>query len=362
MRRRLQNRIAESAVTLPTACVAATLLWWLPQGAYSPDYLVGWVLCALTAYVLVEMATVNTLMRVRSRMITALYLLLMAACGFLHPQQTASFTMLAVAVALYCLFRTLDQPRPEVDTFHAYLALSLGSIAWPPLLLLALPMLFSQVIYLRSLTGRSFRAALIGLLLPYFFWSAAAFVLGDIQPFVAHCSDIIVPVREPIEDAMAGRPLLPPTYMQWLNPDAKASTDCWHATVDALSSIDGRAAAMRLGEWSRGHLERLAALGVVALFALTGYVHYRRRSYDDKIRVRMCYFTIMSAEVVVTVWLALQPRQFANLMPLLLLLSVPPAAHFIALTHTRMTNFWSAVLGLTILALAVVSLALPFFL
>lgn len=53
MKRRFQNRIAESAVTLPAVCVATTLLWWLPQGAYSTDYLLGWLLCALTAYAVI---------------------------------------------------------------------------------------------------------------------------------------------------------------------------------------------------------------------------------------------------------------------------------------------------------------------
>ena len=46
MRRRLQNRIAESTLTLPLAAVVATLLWWLPQGGYTAMALRSWAATA----------------------------------------------------------------------------------------------------------------------------------------------------------------------------------------------------------------------------------------------------------------------------------------------------------------------------
>ena len=208
MRRRLQNKIAESSVTLPAACVVATLLWWLPQGGYSAEYLLGWLACALTTYLVMETAAVNAMLRIRSRMLSSLFLFMMAAYGFLHPLQSGAVTLLLMAFAIYCFLRTYEKSRPEVDTLHAYLFLSLGSLLWPPLLMLVLVFLWSQAVYLRSLSMRSLGAALIGIVLPYGFWATGAFALGNITSFVEHATAIIAPVRLPVLSAIRGAEFL----------------------------------------------------------------------------------------------------------------------------------------------------------
>lgn len=96
MRRRWQNKIAESSVTLPAVCVIVTLLWWLPLGSYSTAYLLGWVSCVFTAYIVIETAATCALLRIRSRMVTSLLLLLLTGCGFLHPLQTTPLSAASV--------------------------------------------------------------------------------------------------------------------------------------------------------------------------------------------------------------------------------------------------------------------------
>ncbi|MBQ7494606.1 MAG: hypothetical protein IJT75_02395 [Bacteroidaceae bacterium] len=321
MKRRFQNKIAESSVTLPTACVVATLLWWLPQGGYSTDYLLGWILCALTTYILIETTAVNVLLRIRSRMISSLYLFMMAVCGFLHPLQTGSILQFCMALSFYCLLRTCEKPRPQTDTLHAHLLLSIASLLWPPLLLLNLIQLWNQGVYLRSLSWRSFGAALCGILLPYAFWASGAFVLSDIMPFVHHATGIIAPFTEPF-------------YWQWAIREAQ--TYEWHTFW-----------SMFLPElWMRilHHPAEALALVVTLLLGMTGFLHYVRKNYDDKIRVRMCHYTFMSMQLVVVCWIMLQPTAFPCLFPLLLLTTVPAAAHFMALTHTWLTNVWTVLL------------------
>ena len=144
MRTYWHNRIARSSVTLPVAAVITTLLWWLPQGGYSLPYLLGWVVCAVGMFFIIEMAAQNALIRVRSRMVSSLFLLLMAACGFMHELCTGLLLQFALVVSLFSLLRTCEKARPELDTFHAYLCLSLGSLLWPPLLLLAIVLLMAQ--------------------------------------------------------------------------------------------------------------------------------------------------------------------------------------------------------------------------
>lgn len=392
MRHRLQNAIAESTLTLPLTAVVATLLWWLPQGGYTSTALHAWFVAALTTYFVIELTTANALLRTRSQMAAVLVLAFLGASGYLHTHRAALIIMLAAAMAHHYLLHTAPQSssaddvassrgggglggfaraknRPQVATFHAFACLSLGSIEWPPLLLFALPLLWSQAIYLRSITWRCLGAALIGIVLPYTLWAAAALfakTLAEVQQptpalivpdttspapatpasalgaqltfaaFTAHCEAIIAPVAEPVTTAISGQFPTPQPYAMWLAAESGAP-----AAVAA---------------WMTPRLARCLLLAVAALLALTGFVHYVRRSYDDKIRVRMSHYTFLTTMAVAALWLALQPRHFDHLFPLLVLAMAPSAAHFVALTRTWLTNAWVVVLALALVAVGVVNL------
>ena len=45
----LQNKVATSNFTLPVAAFLTTLLW-CAEGIYTPDRILGWAVCGLTAY------------------------------------------------------------------------------------------------------------------------------------------------------------------------------------------------------------------------------------------------------------------------------------------------------------------------
>ena len=336
MKRRLQNRIAQSSATLPTACVLATLLWWLPQGSYSEEYLCGWLLCVLTTYVVIETTGVNALLRIRSRMISSLFLFLMAVCGFLHPVGSGTVALFCLAASFYCLLRTCEAEHPEASTFHAYLFLSLGSLLWPPMLLLTIIQLWNQGVFLRSLQWRSLGAACCGILLPYVFWATGSFALNDIQPFAAHAASIVAPFRESF----------------W-----------WQWAVELAQTLDWNSFWPQFYLVMQGHVlahqPDCAALLLLLLLGLTGFVHYCRKNYDDKIRVRMCHYCFMSMQVVLVLSMVLAPPYFRLLFPLLLLTTVPAAAHFITLTRTWMTNAWFVCLTLGLVAVGICCLALP---
>ncbi len=328
MKRRLQNKIAESSATLPTACVLTTLLWWMPQGTDPLMSLFGWLTCALTAYIVLETTAKQALLRARSRIISSLFLLLMAVSSFLHPINTGSLCQLCLAISIYYVLQTYDHPHPEAHTFHTFLFLAIGSLFWAPLLLLSPVMLWNQGVYLRSLSWSGLSASLIALLAPYVLWTttivggatASLFIDSEIgaplfsvttfAPLLHHAAAIIEPFREPFT-------------WQWEMENHRAET---------------------------------ATFGITMLLSLTGFIHYLRKSYDDKIRVRMCHYTFLTLQVILLAWLVAQPAHFPDLYPLWLLTVVPAAGHFIALTHTWLSNIWFVILTLLLIAVGAITL------
>ena len=340
MKRRLQNKIAESSVTLPVACGLATVLWWLPQGTFSTDYVLGWVVCAVMTYIFIEMNAVNSLLRIRSRMISSLFLLVMTACGFLHPFQTGLLVSLAVLIALFFLFKTYDVDNPQLPTFHAYLCFSLGSFAWPPLLLLLPLMLWNQGVFMRSLRPKTFGAAILGLLLPYMFlWGFQC-----LQAFLAALpafQDQKISLLAFLPEERASFPLV-------FSADSLFFADFFNFTAfprkeDFLSYV------------AFPPTREVSNCVFLFFLGLTGLIHYIRKSYDDKINVRMKYYSLLTFQVATTMWLVLQPKHFCYIFPVLLVTTVPAAAHFITFTRTFLTNAWCFILTIALITLIVQS-------
>ncbi len=339
--------MAESEATLPVALVLMTLLWVVPQRSFSVSYLLGWLSTLLTTYFFMETNARNALLRVRSRMISALFVVIIGACIFLHPLSSGSVLLLSMAVSFYHLFPTYHHTAPEAHTFHSYLFLSLGSLVWPPLLLLLPLFLWCQGVYFRSLRPSGFSAALFGLSVPYLLWFtyllfgyiAAQFsipvthefpsLLEHLQPMLQHLAATVGPLREPFG-------------WQWAVDITRESG--WSACCDAFA------------ERLQRHPAESSAMVFMGLMVATGFTHYLRSSYDDKIHVRMCYYSYLLIGTATALWLLLQPHYFQNLFPLILLTSVAPMAHFIALTHTRFSNAWVKILIVLLLAVALTNI------
>lgn len=278
-----------------------TLLLWLLEPKWD-ERLWGSLLIVVTmTYIIVEWNNQCQLLRIRSRMNSVAFLTLMSMFPALHtagPKLLPSFCLL---VAFYSLFKAYGLYKPEGYVFHSFLALSIGSLYYPPLLLLVPAVFYATGVHLRVLTLKSTSATFLGLLLPYWLYAAFMFVKTfyiDDTPGVVSDADLakIFPIV---------------TYL---------NTDLPDYTV--------------LGQW------HWLAIGFVAFLALVSVLHFVSTSYNDKIRTRQYFYALLVTFVPVIFIAAWWPDDIMYTLPLLLLNVTPFAAHYLALAKGRLMPYY----------------------
>ncbi|MCR5820437.1 MAG: hypothetical protein K6F94_05780 [Bacteroidaceae bacterium] len=335
MTRRLQNRISESMLTLPVVLTLTLLAWTCYGWTLSGGLALGSVL--LVSYLNLEADAKCGLLRIRSHMIPAVWLMLVAIVPPFHSLSPAVIAVLFLALTIYSLFLTGEKLEPVGYTFRVGLYLSLASLAWPPAFLLLPLILWSQMIFLRTMTLRSFCALLLGCLLPYIFWAvweisplaSGKLINFDFQlpTLSSHLHLLAAPITEPVKAwAGGGSPL----------------ADVWIGLgreYEACGMDLGQLAAAHK-DWIHAHILQLSSSLFILLMGFIAFVHYIRNSYDDKISVRMEFYTLLLLQATLTLWMFLAPASWATLFPLLVLVSAPTIAHFFTFTHTWLTNAW----------------------
>ncbi len=289
-KKRFQNKVATSGLTLPVAALVATILWW-GEGTFTLNQLWGWMLCGVNACLWIETNNKNTLIRIRSRLTPALYLIMCGALFFLHPFQDGAVVSCCMLASYYLLFQSYQRTDAVFPFFHSFLCLGIGSLFFVQALYFVPFYLWYAAVYLRSLSWRTFWAAVIGLLLPYWFMAGYCLYAENFGLLTAHLSGLA-----------QFQPLCKENY---LHPDYLQAS----------------------------------AVALIILLSLTGAVHYLRTSFNDKIRTRMLLYLILTQEVLIVLFLALQPVHFRVLAALLVMNSAPIMGHYFALTNRRFSNF-----------------------
>lgn len=314
MRRdRLQNRVSGSMFTLPACAVVALGAWYAThRGALAePLTWVGLALLTLITSILVEMNNRNQLIRVRSRMVSSVWLVMLAAIPAMQTFSPLMLVTAALALAYFLLFRTYQAKGIETTTFHYAVMIGLASVFVPKLIVCMPLFLWHQTVFLRSMTLRAFCASLVGALFPFLPFAAWAAITEDASFFV----------------------------------DWYASLCRWQPlTQQAYLSLS---------------VQQVASWGLPTLLTLFGFIHYLSTSNDDKIQVRMFLYIICVQWFVLQTCVCLQPRYVELFMPLLAVTGAPLVAHFFALTHSWLTNALFVLSVIAFGALAYLNYCLP---
>ena len=319
---KLHNRIGRSVATLPVCSLMAVGLWWLPQQAYSHAYAVSLVLVALTAYVILETNNTNQLIRTRSRMMASVWVFGAACFGALHPFHPIILATFCLAVSYYLLFRAYQKTQPVVDTFHTFVVLSLGGVVYPPMLLFAPFYLWYLIVFMRAISFRSFLAALIGLLLPFWFWTGYLLWMEDLTPLVEWSGAFNVLRIENLREMLL--------HLQ--------------ASLLAFQPTDINV------DWLISNAPYL----LLVVLTIWTSVYYLSNSYDDKIRTRMMLYIYVFQSVLIILMTSLFDS--CDLLPLLLLSCSPLIAHYFTLRNTWVSLIVFILTLMVFAAVAVITL------
>lgn len=259
-------------------------MWWQPERTFSVRGLLGLALCLLTTYIVMETNAQQHVIRIRTRMMSCVWLVLAASLPFMHPLGDPLAGAAFLCASYHLFFRCYQKHRPQLTVFHSFLMLCLGSFFAPVMLAMAVPFYFYLAIFLRSLTKKAFWAGIIGLVVPWWCYAGWCFVTRDMDGFVAKLT------------AMA------------------------HFEKPSLEAITSLPLAWQI------------SAAVVALLCAISITHYLRTNYDDKIRVRMILYIYMSQTLLLAAFLLLQPAYYETTMALLVASASPLIAHYLALS------------------------------
>lgn len=307
MIKRAQNRIAESRATLPWTAVICLLIW-LVGGVITHGWWLQMGVAALAMVMMALLNNVNALIRIYSRMISCSFIVLMTMTAYLWPQLPAGMVALAVTTFYLLLFQTYQDKRAMGMIFYAYAMLGIGSIFWVRLLWLVPVFWILMATNILAFSGRTFFASILGLVLPYWFLGGYYFLTGQIAM-----------LREHFVDILNVGPLF------------------------AFELLD---------------LHHFVTMGFVFLLGILGIVHFLRNSYKDKIRIRMYYEAFIVIELVLMAAIIVFPKMADPIMALLITTTAPLIGHFLALTHTKLTNITFFVILVIVAALTLYNICL----
>ena len=193
-----------------------------------------------------------------------------------------------VVAAWLILTLSYQDKQSSGTTYYAFLFFGLASMAYVHVLFFVPFLWLMMVTNIQSLSWRTWIASLLGLLTPYWFWSSWLIYKNDITQLTSHF-DPLTTFQAPFQYA-----------------------------------------DISLGE--------IAVLALLVICTITGIVHQIRKSYADKIRIRLIFGFFIWTDLLAMLFLILQPQHSDMLFRFIIISTAPLIGHFLALTSTRITN------------------------
>jgi len=300
-RNNLRSRIVTGMMILPAVATFVVLLWSV-HGVFDMHSWAGLLATGVMTYFLVELNNRNALLRIRSRMIGVTFLCVISALPFLHEWDVSYVPALCLILSFFCLFSSYGERDAGGQVCYAFALVGLGSLFCPQFILIALAFWISMLWQLRTMSLRHFWASLLGLCLPYWIYGAW---------HVWHS-----------------------TLMEWLDTLVAQ----WQFEMPCYQGLP---------------LSVVASFALLAGLTLIALIHYLRTAYNDKIRVRMLYYTIITVLMVVLLALVFHPSDYQVWLRAFVVCCAPLIGHHLSLSRGRGADVWFYVSVLLVVVLGV---------
>ncbi len=292
MKKRIQNKVAESKLTLPSTTLYAIVIW-LVAGLLTHHWWLLFGCFAVNSLLMMELNNRNALLRIYSRMVSSSFIALSCCACFLFPQTQGAWMLLCVTASYIILFQSYQDSLSMGKTYYAFLFLGLASFDFVYILFYVPFIWLMMSKQFQTLSWRTWGASLLGLLTPYWFGV------------------------------------------------------CWMIYTDQLSLLTGHIQELisfeGLFDYASIPHDVLFTLAWLGVLYIIGTIHYINKSYGDKIRIRMFYQFFMWMNLLSILFLIVLPAYHHSFIRLMILNTAPLIAHFMTLTSTKLTNiaFWA---------------------
>ena len=274
---------------------------WLLSGLVS-HHLWPQVACySVAVYLMVELSNAQALLRVRSRMVSSMFILLSCTAPFLFPSLVSTVVLLCFVASFLLLFPTYQAPWSVGQVFYAFVPIGVATMFFVQALWYVPLLWVLMATQLQSLSWRTWLSSHIGLLTPYWFALVWFIYIHDFTPLASHFAQL----------------------------------------ADIRVALSGFS------------LTRLLPVLYVVVLAAVGMVHFWQYSYEERIRVRLLYGLFAALTLFTLAAVALQPLHYDVLMPLCFFFASPIVAHLFTFTRGRLSNilFFVAIgIGVAIVA------------
>ncbi|EKY04274.1 hypothetical protein HMPREF9151_00048 [Hoylesella saccharolytica F0055] len=285
--KRLQKQIAGSRRVLLVTIVCVVMI--LMVGGLLRQQL--WLQLsglALSIYLMFLLDKANVLLRIYSQLVPSSFLVLVMVGNLIFP--SVQSTVVQVSFVGYYLFSfsTYQDSSAAGYTFYAYVCIGIASTVFIQILFFVPLLCFLHKTKVLSMSRKSFWAALLGLLVPYWFMGVYAVYKNQFGRLIEHFTSIVI--FQPFFD------------------------------ISVVST------------------PQLLTFSYISLLAFVGISNSLGNRSGDKIRTRMFYEMFSLIDICCMAFIILQPQHFDRLLPIMIVTTAPLIAHFFAFANTTFNN------------------------
>ncbi len=303
--KRLQNRIAESRWLLPTMMPIAVVIW-ATVGILDHNAIVPLLCLFFSTYLMMELNNSNALIRIYSRIVSSAFLAMTTMATFQFSSTRAAIVVLCSVGYYTTAFRCYQDTESPGWTFYSFLCIGLCSVVWVQSLFFVPLLWIVMRTNLLAMSLRSFVSSIFGLIFPNLFLTAYYIVLQQPERLIEHFTDMAV--------------------------------------------------FQSLFNYSILSINQIITLGLVLLCAFIGIPHVLLQRRRDNIRTRLLHQIFITIDIAAIVFIVLQPQHYEILLGIIIVSTSPLIGHYIALTHSKLSDITFRILAVLTLVLTAYNL------